>query len=80
MDVSKTVLAQIMDFVSRYEFEKCVEKYNGNYNIKSFYLLGKIYCDVFHTVDLQEKSKGYRGLPEVNFIQTLSLWYKNKIA
>ena len=36
MNVGKTVLAQIMDFVSTYEFEKCVDKYNGNYNVKSF--------------------------------------------
>lgn len=36
MNSGKTVLAQIMDFVSRYEFEKCVDKYNGNYNVKSF--------------------------------------------
>jgi hypothetical protein len=36
MNVGKTVLAQIMDFISRYEFEKSVDRYNGNYNVKSF--------------------------------------------
>jgi hypothetical protein len=32
----KTVLSQILDFVSKYEFDKCVEKYNGNYRVKTF--------------------------------------------
>ena len=36
MNAGKTVLAQIMDFVSRYEFNKCVDKYNGNYKVKTF--------------------------------------------
>ncbi len=36
MNIGKTVLAQIMDFVSIYEFDKCVDKYNGNYKVKSF--------------------------------------------
>jgi hypothetical protein len=36
MNTGKTVLAQIMDFVSRYEFNKCVDKYNGNYKVKTF--------------------------------------------
>ena len=36
MNVGKAVLAQIMDFVSRYEFNKCIDKYNGNYKVKIF--------------------------------------------
>jgi len=36
MNIGKAVLAQIMDFVSKYEFNKCVDKYNGNHKIKTF--------------------------------------------
>jgi len=36
MNTGKAVLAQIMDFVSKYDFNKCVEKYNGNYKVKTF--------------------------------------------
>ena len=36
MNIGKTVLAQIMDFVSKYEFNKCVDKYNGNHKVKTF--------------------------------------------
>lgn len=36
LNFGKTVLAQCMDFVSRNEFNKSVNKYNGNNIVKSF--------------------------------------------
>ena len=36
MNTGKAVLSQIMDFVSKYEFSKSVDKYNGNYKVKAF--------------------------------------------
>ena len=32
MNSGKYVFAQVLCFVNRYEFEKIVKKYNGNYN------------------------------------------------
>ena len=36
MKSGKTVFAQLMDFVTRYEFQKCVDRYNGNRKVISF--------------------------------------------
>lgn len=36
MNTGRTILSQILDFVSKYEFDKCVDKYNGNYRVKNF--------------------------------------------
>lgn len=36
MNTGRTILSQILDFVSKYEFEKCVDKYKGNYRVKTF--------------------------------------------
>ncbi|MBR9682787.1 MAG: IS4 family transposase [Candidatus Aenigmarchaeota archaeon] len=36
MNTGRTILSQLMDFVSKYEFDKCVNKYNGNYRVKTF--------------------------------------------
>lgn len=36
MNTGRTILSQLLDFASRYEFEKCVDKYHGNYRVKSF--------------------------------------------
>ena len=32
MNQGKTVFAQIMSLIPRYEFDKCVKRYNGNHN------------------------------------------------
>ena len=36
MNKGKTVFAQLMTFMSDYEFDKCVDRYNGNYKIRTF--------------------------------------------
>lgn len=36
MNTGKYVFAQLLEFVNRYEFEKIVKKYNGNYRVREF--------------------------------------------
>ena len=36
MSTKKTIFSQIMSIVSRYEFQKCVERYNGDWHVRSF--------------------------------------------
>ena len=36
MNTERTVFSQILDFIPRHRFRTCVNRYNGNYNVKSF--------------------------------------------
>lgn len=36
MNSGRTIFSQIMDYIPAYEFRQCVERYSGNYKIKSF--------------------------------------------
>jgi hypothetical protein len=36
MNSGKYIFSQLLDFVDRYEFEKIVKKYNGNYRVREF--------------------------------------------
>lgn len=36
MNLGQTVFAQLMDHLPRYEFQKCVGRYHGEYQQKSF--------------------------------------------
>ena len=36
MNSGKYVFAQLLYFVNRYEFDKIVKKYNGNYRVREF--------------------------------------------
>jgi len=47
MNTGKTVFAQVMEQFSRYEFEKCVERYRGNHRIRSFSCLDQFLCMAF---------------------------------
>jgi hypothetical protein len=36
MNSGKTIFSQIMEFISKYNFDKCVRRYNGNYRVRNF--------------------------------------------
>jgi len=36
MNQGQTIFSQLLSFISKYEFDKCVERYDGNYRVRSF--------------------------------------------
>ena len=47
MDSDTTIFTQLMEFVPQYDFRKCVERYNGNYKVKSFSCWDQFLCMAF---------------------------------
>ncbi|MGD8782688.1 MAG: IS4 family transposase [Ignavibacteria bacterium] len=47
MNEGKTVFSQIMSFFPRYEFDKKVKKYKGNYNVRNFSCWDQFLCMSF---------------------------------
>lgn len=43
----KMVFSQIMEFLPVYEFQKCVERYHGNYRLRTFSCLDQFLCMAF---------------------------------
>jgi transposase len=43
----QTVFSQLLDFLPRYEFKKCVQRYNGNKGVKSFSCYDQYLCMAF---------------------------------
>ena len=43
----KMVFAQVMDFLPSYEFQKCVQRYQGNYKVKDFSCFDQFLCMAF---------------------------------
>jgi hypothetical protein len=54
MNVGKTVFSQLMEFLPQYEFQKCVERYQGNYKIKSFSCWDQFLCMGFAQLTYRE--------------------------
>ena len=47
MNAGKYVFAQIVSIIDPYAFNKCVDRYNGNYNVKGFSCWHQLLCMMF---------------------------------
>jgi len=54
MNSGKTVFAQLMEFIPLYEFRQCVNRYKGNYKIKSFSCWDQFLCMAFAQLTYRE--------------------------
>jgi hypothetical protein len=54
MNSERSVFSQIMDFAPRYEFNKCAERYHGNYKTKSFSCWDQFLCMAFAQLTYRE--------------------------
>ena len=43
----QTVFSQIMDFLPISKFRRCVDRYNGNYRVRSFTCFDQLLCMAF---------------------------------
>ncbi|NIU01514.1 MAG: IS4 family transposase [Nitrosopumilaceae archaeon] len=54
MNSGRTILSQIMDFIPKYEFDKCVDKYKGNYRTRKFRCWDQFCCMSFAQLSYRE--------------------------
>jgi hypothetical protein len=54
MNIGKIVFSQVMEHMPLWEFRKCVNRYRGNYKIKSFKCLDQFLCMAFAQLTYRE--------------------------
>jgi len=54
MNEGRTVFAQLTDFLPRYEFQQCVERYEGNHRVRTFSCLDQYLCMAFAQLTFRE--------------------------
>ena len=54
MNTSQTIFSQIIEFIPKYEFEKYVKKYRGNYRYRSFSCWDQFLCMLFAQLSYRE--------------------------
>jgi hypothetical protein len=54
MNLGKTVFSQLMDFLPSYEFRLCLDRYHGNYKVKSFSCWEQFLCLAFAQLTYRE--------------------------
>ena len=54
MNTGKTIFSQIMEFLPLYEFHKCIQRYHGDYKVKSFSCTDQFLCMAFAQLTYRE--------------------------
>ena len=54
MNSGKNIFAQLMEFLSHYEFQKCVRRYNGDHKVKTFSCWDQFLCMSFAQLTYRE--------------------------
>jgi hypothetical protein len=54
MNKGKTVFAQLMNMMPEYEFDKCVDRYGGNFRVRNFYCRDHFYIMSFAQLTQRE--------------------------
>jgi transposase len=54
MNTGQIIFSQLMDFMPRHEFTKCVYRYRGNYRVRTFRCLDQFLCMAFAQLTYRE--------------------------
>ena len=54
MNQGKSIFAQIMDFLPKHKFRQCVNRYGGNYRVRSFTCFDQFMCMAFAQLTYRE--------------------------
>jgi hypothetical protein len=74
------VFAQLMDFVPVYEFRQCVERYNGNYKIKTFSCWDQFLCMAFAQLTYRESLRDIEACLRVAKTKLYHMGIRGKVA
>lgn len=54
MNQGRTIFSQVMDFLPQHKFRQCVNRYQGNYRVRSFTCLDQLTCMAFAQLAYRE--------------------------
>ena len=54
MYTGQMIFSQLMDFLPKHEFDKCVRRYQGNYRVRKFSCLNQFRCMAFAQLTYRE--------------------------
>ncbi len=80
MNVGRTVFAQLMDFVPAYEFRQCVERYKGNYKVKTFSCWDQFLCMAFAQLTYRESLRDIEACLRVAKTKLYHMGIRGKVS
>ncbi|MCL4558099.1 MAG: IS4 family transposase [Deltaproteobacteria bacterium] len=80
MNTGTTIFSQLMDFIPSYEFRKCVERYGGNYKVKSFSCWDQYLCMAFAQLTFRESLRDIETCLRVTKHKLYHMGIRGKVA
>ncbi len=73
MSTGKIIFSQLMDFIPWYEFQKCVQRYSGNYKSKTFTCQDQFRCMAFAQLTFHYHQEYIDIFQEIYPLQSLAI-------
>ena len=80
MNSEQTIFSQLMDFIPQYEFSKCVERYKGNYKIKSFSCWDQFLCMAFAQLTFRESLRDIQACLRASQQKLYHMGFRGKVS
>jgi Transposase DDE domain/Domain of unknown function (DUF4372) len=80
VNIGKTVFSQLMEFLPRYEFQKCVDRYQGNYKLISFSCWDQFLCMSFAQLTYRESLRDIQACLRGNQQQLYHMGFRGRVS
>ena len=80
MNVGRTIFAQLMDFVSPYEFRVCVDRYGGQHKVKTFSCWDQFLCLAFAQLTYRESLRDIQACLRVAQPKLYHMGFRSTVA
>jgi len=80
MDTRQPVFAQLMDFLPRYDFQQCVQRYKGQYKVKSFSCLDQFFCMAFAQLTYRESLRDIEACLRSRHRNLYHMGFRGKVS
>ncbi len=80
MNTGRTIFAQLLDFVSPYEFRKCVDRYHGHYKVQRFSCWDQFLCLAFAQLTYRESLRDIQACLRVAQPKLYHVGFRGPVA
>jgi len=80
MHAGKLVFAQLMEFISEYEFRKCVNRYDGDHRVRNFSCWDQFLCMAFAQLTYRESLRDIEACLRTKSKRLYHLGFRGKIS
>jgi transposase len=80
VNVGRTIFAQLMDFVSPYEFRTCVDRYGGHYKVQTFSCWDQFLCLAFAQLTFRESLRDIQACLRVAQPKLYHMGFRSVVA